>query len=382
MRSDGQPDVERELAAVATLDVLQRPYVNSAYATGSLLAGLGTRTSDIDVVLLVEADARKELAKQDKALRRHDPSRSDWAERVDFQVFTVDEFTEMVDTCMDYAATWDAGRVYTIGPALRVLSQFTAAARMVKPSAALTELSQRIAAHRSALVQLSIAHTVLYANNTHEDLVGLIAEKDDIAVLRLSHRHLELGLDAWCTAQGLIYPDVKFKWLWRRLGRAVTSERELSALRELYVPETATGPTHDVGLRRVDTTQALLAQALLAAWATDPSSLALPILSRWDTAEPTLWRCSDWMPIRTSDAWRLGADFRFLRFPVAAAVVWACAGGRPDSEVETIVVAQCRAAFGLDIDRTGARAAIDQLLECGALRRGDFSAITASQFSP
>jgi len=374
---NGWLDLDRELAAIGALDVFRQPYVNSAYATGSLLAGLGTRTSDIDAVLLVDREESKLQARRDKATRRHDPSRSDWAERVDFQVFTVDEFTEFVDTCTDFDTIWDAGRMYTTGPALRVLSQFAAAAHVLKPSADLDELARRLATHHSSIVRLAVMHTVLYANNTHEDLVGLIAEDDTPAVLRLSHRHLEFGLDAWCTAFGPLYPDVKFKWLWRRMRRGLPEGPELDALCALYLPEGATEQPPDIALRRLDTTQALLTQALLAAWANDPQAYRVPVLSRWEAEPESLWRSADWMPIRTSTMWRLGADFRFLRVSLTSAVAWACAGGRPADELETMVIDRCRVGHGIDVGPAEVRAAIDDLLECGALRRGRFPAETA-----
>jgi hypothetical protein len=362
-------DLEREVAALGALEILDRPYVNSAYVTGSLLAGLGTATSDLDIVLLVANEADKLRAKQDKATRRHDPARSDREERVDYQVFTVAEFTAFVNGCTDFRAAWDAGRVYRIGEGLRALTQFTAAARILRPSTELKALHDRIVAHRSDLIRLAVAHTVLYANNTHEDLLGLAAQQDTVALLRLSLRHLEFGLDAWCTGRGFIYPDVKYKWVWRRLNQVLDDAEALDAIGELYLPEMASQPVPDVASRRLDMTQALLAQALLASWAVDQRGCAVPVLPRWVAAPSGLRRCPDWMPLRTSGAWRLGADFRFIQQPLPAAVTWAFAGGQPDEELETIVIEYCHVAFGEPVDAATVRSAISELLRQGALVR-------------
>jgi hypothetical protein len=362
-------DVEREVEALAALDVLDRPYVNSAYVTGSLLAGLGSATSDFDVVLLVDGDADKAHAKRDKATRRHDPARGDREERVDYQVFTVAEYTAFVAGCTDFRATWDAGRMYRIGDGLRAVSQFSAAARILRPSTELQALRDRIAERRADIVRLAVTHTGLYANNTHEDLLGLAAQQDLVAPLRLSLRHLELGLDAWCTARGFLYPDVKYKWVWRRLTSVLQDEEALAVIRQLYLPETASAPVPDVAARRLELTQALLAQALLASWAVDQRGCAVPVLPRWATGPGRLRRDPGWMPLRTSGAWRLGADFRFVRQPLPTMVAWAFAGGRSDDELAATVAEYCTTAFAAPTGPAEARAAIDELRRRGALVR-------------
>ena len=355
-------DVGRELAMVEKMTLLQKPYVNSGYATGSILAGLGTPTSDLDVIVLVGGDSDKDLARQEGALRRHG------RERADVDVLTVDEFADVVGSCADFQTAWADSRIFRLGLAVRLLSQFTAAMHVIKPSAELSSFSKRIASQRHALVQISIARSVIYGNNMQEDLLGLTAVSDEVGMLRRSHDYLNFGLDAWCTSHGSVYPDNKFKWLWRRLNLVLHSERELAELRALHVPETATGQLPDVARRRREVSQALLAQALLTAWAQNPQPFAVPILPRRATPVATLWRSPDWMPTRTPDAWGLGANYRFYEMPVEAVIAWTCAGGRMSTELEAIVIGQSRAAFGSDVGLAGARRAVARLLDCGALQ--------------
>lgn len=369
----GRLDVERELAALSGMDVLQQPYVNAAYATGSLLAGFGTPTSDLDVILLVASSADKDLAMRDGAIKRHE------LPRADFEVFTVDEFAEAVGSCADFRIVWNAGRLFTIAKALRLVSQFTAAVQVLKPSAELAEFGRRIAEQRAALIQLSVVRAAILGNHTNEALLGLISVKDEVGVLRRSHDYLEFGLDAWCTARGAIYPDEKSKWLWHRLNLVSPGERELASLRALYVPEVVTQPMPDVVRRRMDTTQALLAQALLAAWAPNPQACQVPVLPQWAAPGGTLWRSRNWMPTRTPDAWGLGTEFRFFEMPVTAVMAWACAGGRTRTELETIVVDRCRSAFGTDVQPATARSVIAKLLVRGALRVGGSTAAARNQ---
>ncbi len=358
----GQLDIERELAMIRELDIMSKPYVNAAYATGSLLAGFGTPTSDLDVILLVTSGADKDLALRDGASKRRGPARAD------FDVLTLDELAAAVGSCADFRTAWDTGRFFSIAERVRLLTPFAAGVRVLKPSAELAELSTRIAAQRATLIQLSVMRSAILANSTQEALLGLMEVNDEVGMLRRSHDHLEFCLDAWCTSRGALYPDDRFKWLWHRLNLVLSGERELGTLRDLYVPETVTKPMPDVTQRRLVTAQALLAQALLAAWALDPRAYAVPILPRWTGRGDTLWRSMDWMPTRTPDAWGLGPEFRFYQMPVPAIIAWACAGGRTSTEIETIVVDHCRIAFGTDIPPATARSAIGRLLDCGAIR--------------
>ncbi len=355
-------DVAHELAAVREMAVLQKSYVNSAYATGSLLAGFGTPTSDFDVIILVSGDGDKDRARRDGACRR------DSSERADVEVFTVGEFADVVESCADFRGA--TARIHRLAQAIRLLSQFTAAMHVLKPSDQLANFSKLIAARRDALVQISVLRSVIYGNNMHEDLLGNLAVGDEVGVLRRSHDYLNFGLDAWCTSHGSVYPDDKFKWVWRRLNLVLSSERELSELRVLHVPETVRGLMPDVAGRRREVTQALLTQALLAAWALDPRPYAVPVLPRWSAAAGTLRRSPEWMPTRTADAWGLGANYRFYEMPVEAVIAWACAGGRTSAELVTMVVEQSRAAFGVSVAPAGARRAVRRLLDCGALHGG------------
>jgi Nucleotidyltransferase domain len=357
-----QTDLDRQLAIVAGMDVLRRPYVTAAYATGSLVAGFGTPTSDVDVIVLVDKDADKDTAKRDGAIRRHE------SVRADFEVFTLDEFSAMVAACADFRAAWDSGRIHRLAQPVRLLSQFIAGVRVLKPSAELAALSARISEQRDALIRLSVGRASMYGNNTHEDVLGLIEVSDEIGVLRRSHDYLRFGMDAWCTARGSVYPDDRFKWLWHRLTDLLRDAGELALLRSLYVPELVTEPAPDTASLRVDVTQALLAQALLAAWAPNPGCYRVPVLPCWPSAgQHPLWRSPDWMVIRTPTAWGLGAGFNFYKMPVQAVIAWACASGRDRCQVAAMVIEQSTAAFGVKTGLAAAESLIDRLVARGAI---------------
>ena len=357
-------DLQRELEALSEIPILGKPYVNSAFATGSLLAGFGTPTSDFDVIVLVRGESDKERAKQDGALRRHG------SVRADVEVFTLDEFAGAIADCADFSKAWRTARIYRIAAAVRLLSQFTAAALVLKSSAELADFSDRIAAQRAELMRISVMRSVIYGNNAQEDLIGLIEAGDEVGTLRRSHGYLDFGIDAWCTSRGSIYPDDKFKWLWRRLNLVLSSEPELAALRALHVPETVTEPIPGVASRRRDTAQALLAQAVLAAWALNPGAFAVPVLPAWDgpgRPDETLRRSANWMPTRTSEAWGVGASYRYYQVPTTGAIAWACASGRTRAELEEIVAVKYRAGFGGNATGAEIHRTVSQLLDIGAI---------------
>jgi hypothetical protein len=348
---------EPDLAALADLEILRKPYVNAAYATGSRLAGLGTPTSDLDVILVVASDADKDAAVRDGALKRRGRA------PIDVDIVTLVEFADAVDSCADFRATWESDRRRCLSRALPLLSKFTAGVHVVKPSAELTELSERVMVNLPALVQLAVVRAATLGYHTNEALFGLALDGDEVAVLRRSHDFLALGLDAWCTSRGSIYADGLYKWVWRRLSRLVRDGPELAALRALYVPETVTVPVPDVARRRVDVAQGLVAQALLGAFATHP--LAVPVLPLWAAPPGALWRSPRWMPTRTSYAWGLGEGLRFLEVPVTAIMAWACASGRTSADLAAFVAEE----FG--VESAGAWSAVQRLLACGALTAGD-----------
>jgi hypothetical protein len=359
-----QVDLERELSALFEIDVLHKSYVVAAYATGSMLAGFGTPTSDLDVVILVADEGDKELARQDGALRRHG------SVKADFEVFTLEEFSITLNSCSDFHSAWDTSAIYRLGPRIRLLSQFTAGIHILKPSAELSEFAKRVVALRTTLLRLSVTRAVIYGNNTHEDVLGLILQKDQIGSLRRSHDLLEFGMDAWCTSQGSIYPDDRFKWLWRRLKLVLPAGNDLSELQALYVPELTTEQLPNVTQRRISTTQALLAQALIAAWAPNPQALRSLFLPRWSKQVGMLWRSPKWMSIKGPVSWGLGEDFRFYEMPLAAIIAWACADGRTARELESIIIEQCRIGFGTNVDSAVVQRAITVLMTRGALQDG------------
>jgi hypothetical protein len=356
-------DVERDLTTLRNLELLHQPYVNSAYVTGSLLAGLGTPTSDLNVIVLVGDADDKELARRAGALRRHGPNRAD------FQVFTLAEFASAIEECADASAAWEKGRIYRLAQPVRLVSQFTAAMQVLKPSQELARFADLIAGARSDLVRISVLRAVIYGNNAHEDLLGMAEQGDEVGVLRQSHEYLKFGLDAWCTCHGALYPDVTFKWLWRRLNLTCPGAQELAALRDVYVSETAALPVAEVPWLRIDIAQALLAQALLTAAAADPAPLRAPVLPRQAGDRDALWRSPQWMAMRTSDAWGLGSPVGYRKVPVATVVAWAFASGRDSDELEEVTMRRTRAVTGTALPPAGAQAAIRWLADHGAIGR-------------
>jgi hypothetical protein len=76
------------------------------------------------------------------------------------------------------------------------------------------------------------------------------------------------------------------------------------------------------------------------------------------------------MPIRTPDAWALGAGFQFQEMSIPAVVAWACAGGRTRDELAALVAQRSRTAFGLDVRPAAAQSVVNRLIGRGALQLG------------
>ncbi|MGW0358941.1 hypothetical protein ACWDXV_32545 [Nocardia nova] len=338
------------------------PVIDSCYATGSIVAGLGTSTSDIDLVMLV-ADARA------KASFLEELPGPLCSPLIDIEVYTFSELEGFIELCSHYSVPPDrASRLYRVGPPLKVLSQLSSGCEVIKDSAVFAAYRSRITELRPMLRRLGLARAAVFGANTQEDLLGFLVDEDAVGSFRRSHDLLEFGLDALCIARNQIYPDERMKWLWRRLQSCGLADAELSMLERQYVPE-AHRNDDTLPWRRLDTFQGLLAEAMLACWLTVPGVAPVPIVDY--TATKRVWRSPRWRLFRSDDAWLLASADRMLTVPVTAAFVWARASSMTRSRLIDHVV-EATAATGISLRRGTVARVLHSMEEMGTLIHGDF----------
>jgi hypothetical protein len=328
--------------------------VDCYWLTGSIPAGLGTPTSDLDLIVIADPAAATTSGQYDVDGRR-----------VDVTVYPLTWLTDAVAAVVPYrATTGDNSQLFTREPVLKAVSQVYAGIEVVKDSPEFVRAREELAAGAVEFRRLLIARDAMYANNTYEDLAGFVRDGDVESALARARDLLEFGLSAWCVARGEVYPGTK--WLWRKLRRTVT---DLAAIRAAYLPET-TGTVAD--LRSVHAahalTQTLLGQALLLSWSKSPAARLEPEVS--DAAAEGLWRTPDHMPMRFADVWCLSGGPDLLTVPFTAVVCWTFANGVPAEDLVTRVVDYCRDQFRIAVSRPTIRSLVERLTEMGVLAAG------------
>jgi hypothetical protein len=177
---------------------------------------------------------------------------------------------------------------------------------------------------------------------------------------------LELAVDAWCVAHGELYPDEKFKWLWRRLRR-VPAPMGSTDLADCYLSELAGCEERgwDLVSRRVELAQGLLARSLLVAWdqhvvEEQPADIPGEPATAWPLRRSTAWHAQ-----RLEDGWRIARDGESYDVPVTAAIAWAYAERRSvDDLVERVRTAP---GGGRQLPVDVATSVVDRLTSLGVL---------------
>ena len=339
------------------------PDVDSCYATGSIVAGLGTSTSDIDLIVLAR-DSQAKLNFNDTLQGLVQ------APRLDVEIYSRDEFGEFIECCSRYDVTAGrSDRLYRIVHPLKILRQLSSGCHVIKDSPAFQAFHSRIIRIRPMLRRLALAQAVVFGANTQEDLLGFLADGDPIGSLRRSHDLLEFGLDALCIARDQLYPDERMKWLWRRLLMTGLDDARLAWLERLYVPETS--PADDLlPWRRLDVSQGLLAEAMVACWSPS-NALTLSTPGVVDhQASNRLWRSPQWYLTRTDDEWLLACADDAYSVPITSAYAWARASSSTREALARDVVEGLVIA-GTELRRDTASRVIGAMEKMGALVHSD-----------
>lgn len=231
----------------------ERADVDSVYIAGSLLAGLGTSTSDVDLFVVL-ADTDIERSPVPEQLTAADGG------RVDVELYTVSEIRNIVDAVAEYRVTNDDIAQLLLGE--KVLDK---AIRLylradVKVGAALEDARTRLDA--DDLRRICIANDAWEDRNVKEDIDGLVADGYlDDAMMR-SADLLVFAANAFAAGCGELYRGKK--WLLAKLRRGATEE-QYRVVRDALFPDPGT-PSWDVVAHRVRVAHHCLSAALIDGW--------------------------------------------------------------------------------------------------------------------
>lgn len=340
----------REVAA----RLAERPGVTSAFVAGSLTAGLGNHTSDVDVYLVGPEVARR----REQVFAG--PVRIDVhgvpLRRLADSVHAVAAATLRSDDGADVVAERDVTAALHLHSAELVVAGGVA------------ELRRVLRAHEDTLRKLLLTRWLNLGHYGQEDLAGLIdaPEDADAAVLgaRLLLRTAGKAVAAACND---LFPGEK--WVWRQLDRSAPAGFPHAHFRRLLRADpTAPGPAavRLADLRRF--AQTCLSVAATLGW----HGVPLAHWPRWVGGDGPLRRSPELSVRAYEDGVVLAApDSRRIRLSHQAALVWALCDGS-DGPTLRRDVARLRRGFPGPVPLSPERAAVlaDELRAARLLRHG------------
>jgi len=327
-----EPELLERAHRVAARVMLDWPG-HAAYVGGSLLAGLGTPNSDVDLFVLVDQPRATEQVPVDGL-------------RCDIEFVTPESLAALIDACGVFAVSETNLSQLAIAkpPALDRLVRLIYGATVADDdSGTVGRLRVRANARSEAIQLLIVAGQSMNCANRVEDAFGSLAVGDEVGAQYLARQSLIAAADALLVTRGDGYRGEK--WMWRRWDRTVGAALGAGVTDLLREPAVAVRPAF------------WLCQDLLVHAMTDRS---YPILT--DGPETGALRDPSVIPVLTNGPILLNKDDHSVRVSRQGAFLWGAAHGRTRDAAVKIVAGQLEAAEP-DVQKY-----YDSLLESGVLR--------------
>lgn len=315
-RSGFSPEDERAATRVLELIRARRP-VLGATMTGSIAAGLGNHTSDLDLIVIVDGNR--------SPLDRNFPERP---RRVDVQFLTVKRLFDLVGKVRRFSATLrNRGSLGIDTEQLALIVRILLGQDVLRGS----ELSQaRREISTDALRQLLMSRSALTAANLSEDIHGAISAKDWATALLASHEKLLVSCDVMLAGVNDFYPHASRKFIFRRMSRheslrAATEHAWEAWSRGAVPPRAAEDEVRQVCERQMHVASWMVSTALLDAWDA-PLANVCPALEL-DSSGPV--RSPYFGLVRLSDGLGMFGPEGNRLVTLLGARLWSLTDGRP-----------------------------------------------------
>jgi hypothetical protein len=329
----------RELA----LQLAEESGVEAAFLAGSLTAGLGNETSDVDIYLVGPAlSARRRQLAVDRT-------------RMDVLYVPHGDLAALVDRLAGSVFEVTAPPVPDRDVALGVR---LCGAEVVSGAEVLAPLRDRLAASAGVLRRLAIDRWLTAAHFEFEDFTGLRPGDAD-AALMVGRAMLVSAGKAVAACGGDLY--MGHKWVWRQLDRSGPAGFPLS-----HFTATVRADLDEPGVSRlVAFTQTCLIAAATLGW----QDIGLAQWPRWRTADGPLRRAPGFLPRAYTDCVVLTSPGdRRVQLRHEVALVWGLSDGVAEQEV---VAAAQRLRTGVYEELTPQRCheIIGSLIDAGLMGR-------------
>ncbi|MFB6718599.1 hypothetical protein ACFCV3_00475 [Kribbella sp. NPDC056345] len=347
-------------AATSAVRSLPPGTFDSALLIGSLAAGLGTTSSDVDLLLLTDGPL----------LERPSPKTgASGVGRIDVEHLTLAEATARIESLRTYRVTESVTtQVYEVAEALELYCGLSSTPIVLQESDQLRALLDLCRTVDRSAARIRVTRATLLANNTLEDTLGFVATGDADSALISAATLLHFAVDAFCTANGDLYFGQK--WNVQRLRRVLRADDPSGRA----VVEALTGGAADrdaafrLVARRIATAQQLLATANLTVWLDNEVRLMVPPAG--PPSRGSVRRADRWHLLKYVERWILSDGRRHYEVPWTAVLVWSLAGTGAAS-LEAAARSEIERQLGRAVSEALPRSLLQRLLELGALTTGD-----------
>ena len=319
--------------------------VEAVYISGSLMAGLGTPYSDVDIFVIC-AD-RNGMAQHGKG-----------TSRVGVEFRSPQWLEQVAALAAPYTASFEDNYPLTTSPSLIDDAVRLKIGKVLKASPQLSAARNALDAGQRDFQKLLISQLALDLASLWMDALGFLSNSDQDSLGVLSGDILLTALDAACITSGDLYRGTK--WIWSRVRRSEDLAPSAEWLRGLLLPQSRTDSRLiQPSMMRLLAAQKLMALALLREWSPGEHS---PFPEEAPCGRTGLVRSPYWMAVRMAQGAILtDRDARHFTVPDLALACWAAADGLPRADIHN-AVASVYQAKPEKITRT-----VDALMELGAI---------------
>jgi hypothetical protein len=320
--------------------------------TGSLIAGLGTSYSDVDVFAITAPGCRAAESTVEHGVG---------LDRVEVEIRDPEWLDHIQQVAQPFRARIGDNTIRhfsadQIADAVRIKIGHVA-----KQSRGLAAVKEGLDSGSQNLRRMMIASIASSLGDDWMDTLGFLSHDDLESVEIVSRDILEKALDCSSVQEGDLYRGKK--WIWSRTRRSRNLHDALPWLRELFV-DGSRGQAGDYRSRyapRLLAAQKITALAALREWC--PHMPDEYVMAPASFALDGYIRSQHWILVRMADSAVLtDRDVRHYTVPDLAVACWAAADGVPRPSLVDSVKTLVPTASGRDVE-----AVIDKLEDIGAI---------------
>ena len=331
---------------------VQDASIEAVCVTGSLIAGLGTSYSDVDVFAITAPGCRAAEPTVEHGVG---------LDRVEIEIRTPEWLDQIQQVAQPFSARIGDNTIRHFSAGLIADAVRLKIGHVAKQSHGLSAVKERLESGTESLRRMMIAYIASDLGDDWMDTLGFLSHGDLESVEIVSRDILEKALDCSSVQEGDLYRGKK--WIWSRTRRSRNLHDALPWLRELFIDE-ARGQTGDYRSRhapRMLAAQKIMALAALREWC--PQMSDMYVMAPASFAADGYIRSQYWILVRMAESAVLtDRDVQHYTVPDLAVACWAAADGVPRPLLVDSVRTMLPAAGSRDIE-----AVIDKLEGIGAI---------------